>query len=236
MSDDRKHVIVTGAAGGIGSAVCARLDALGYLITPVDRAETVLNRPEGIRAELTNSAEVDAAVELAVSRQGTPWGLVHLVGTNIFKPLAELTDDDWHIMIDANLTSTFYFNRAVMPLMADAGGGRVVNMSSINGIRPEVDDSAYSAAKAGVVGLSRALAFEFASRQVAINCIAPGLTPTPRVMQAPPEFLDRQMSRIPMGRFGSVEELAATIAFLLSEEAGLYTGQIFTPNGGDWMP
>lgn len=231
-----RHVVVTGAVGGIGSAVVEHLDGEGYLVTPVDVSDAVTALPRGIRADLTSSADVTAAVDKAVADAGVPWGLVHLAGTNILKPLAELTDDDWRVLVDANLTSTFYLNRAVVPLMAEAGGGRVVNTSSLFGLRPEADDAAYSAAKAGVIGLSRALALEFASRQVAINCLAPGATLTERVRRMGEDHLGRQLARIPMGRFGTTDDLAHTIAFLLSENAGFYTGQVFTPNGGDWMP
>lgn len=230
-----RHVVITGAMGGIGSAVREHLEGLGYRTTPIDADETVTELPRGIRADLTDSAQVTSAVKEATGTSGTPWGLVHLAGTNILKPLPELTDADWNLLIAANLSSTFFMNRAVIPLMAEHGGGRVINTSSLFGVRPEANDAAYSAAKAGVIGLSRALALEFAARQVAVNCVAPGATLTERVRRMGETHLNRQLERIPMGRFGTTDDLAHTIAFLLSDGAGFYTGQIFTPNGGDWM-
>lgn len=238
-----KHVIVTGAGGGIGSDLVAALVDEGYSVTGVDasiRAATRLQDmfPEVavVHADVTRSTEVERAVETAVSAHGVPHGLVNLAGDNRLKSLEELTDDDWRHLIDANLSSTFYLCRAVMPRMREAGGGRVINTSSIFGIRGVNDDAAYAAAKAGVVGLTRALATEYGPEQVTVNAIAPVVVLTERVRRMPKNHLDKQLATIPLGRFSTARDVSATILFLLGDGSAFYTGQTFSPNGGDTMP
>ncbi|WP_167133080.1 SDR family NAD(P)-dependent oxidoreductase [Paramicrobacterium chengjingii] len=238
-----KHVIVTGAGGGIGSALVGDLREDGYVVTGIDASvessERLQDRFPGVtafHADVTQSSEVDRAVEQAMDAHGVPHGLVNLAGDNRLKPLEDITDNDWHHLVDANLSSAFYLCRAVMPRMREAGGGRVINTSSIFGVRGVNNDAAYAAAKAGVVGLTRALATEFGPAQVTVNAIAPVVVLTERVKKMPKEHLDKQLSTIPLGRFSTERDVNATIQFLLSDGGSFYTGQTFSPNGGDTMP
>lgn len=238
-----KHVVVTGAGGGIGSALVADLVAEGYAVTGIDASAEHATRLQEqfpqvtvLHVDVSRSDQVERAVAAAVDAHGVPHGLVNLAGDNRLKPLEQITDDDWRHLLDANLSSAFYLCRAVIPRMREAGAGRVINTSSIFGIRGVQDDAAYAAAKAGVVGLTRALATEFGPAQVTVNAIAPVVVLTERVRRMPKEHLDKQLATIPLGRFSSERDVNATILFLLSEGGAFYTGQTFSPNGGDTMP
>ncbi|HWD06131.1 MAG TPA: SDR family NAD(P)-dependent oxidoreductase [Amycolatopsis sp.] len=238
-----EHVIVTGAAGGLGTQLVADLVEAGFTVTGLDRARGALDRLEaatpsvtGIATDVTSSAEVRRAVDEAVAVNGVPFGLVTLAGDNRLEPLHEITDETWRYLLDVNLSATFHLCRAVMPLMRDNGGGRIVTMSSIAGIRGDSNESAYSAAKAGVVGLTRALATEYAPHQVTVNALAPVAVLTERVRGYDTAHLQAQLDRIPMGRFSEPTDVTRTIKFLLGPDAGFFTGQVFSPNGGDHMP
>lgn len=240
----KKHVILTGASGGIGSYLVSELLSEGYSVTAMDQSEAglaeLVGRAPGelfaVKVDVTDSADVERALTASVDAFGVPWGLVNLAGNNILKPLPELTDNDWRVMLDVNLTSAFYLCRAVMPLMAKNGEGRVVNTSSIFGIRGADYDAGYAAAKAGVVGLTRALATEYARHNVTVNNIAPVVVLTERVKKMPQEHLAGQLARIPLGRFSELADVARTFVFLLGPDGSFYTGQTFSPNGGDLMP
>jgi NAD(P)-dependent dehydrogenase (short-subunit alcohol dehydrogenase family) len=236
-----QHVIVTGAAGGIGTRLVMDLLELGYSVSALDGDDGRLaalaeQAPAAhrIRVDVTRSADVDRAVAEAVGALGAPHGLVNLVGDNRLSPFAAITDDDWRYLLDANLASAFYVTRAAVPHLRS--GGRIVMMSSINGIRGSFHDAAYAAAKAGVVGLTRALATELARERITVNAIAPVVTLTDRVRNIPGLDLSRQLSTIPMGRVGEIEDVTRTISFLLGDGGAFYTGQTFSPNGGDVMP
>ncbi|ASR36751.1 hypothetical protein BAY61_19075 [Prauserella marina] len=237
-----RHVVVTGAAGGLGTQLVGDLVERGFTVSALDRHAEGLDRltsaipgVTGQVVDVTDSGSVTATIESVTARHGPPFGLVNLAGDNRLKPLAELTDDDWRYLVDANLTSAFYLCRAVMPLMR-AAGGRVVNTSSIFGLRGADNDSAYAAAKAGIIGLTRALATEFAADNVTVNAVAPVVVLTERVRRMPSAHLEGQRARIPLGRFSEPADVTRTICFLLGEGGAFYTGQTFSPNGGDTMP
>lgn len=241
-----RHVLLTGAGGGIGSAMVQDLLDRGYRVTGIDVSGTALERLRNAHAgddrlrtqvaELTDSHAVNEAVAGAVEAFGTPFGLLNVAGNNKLGPLETVSDEDWRFVIDANLTSTFYLCRAVLPRMREQGLGRVVNTASIFGLRGQPDDAGYSAAKAGVVGLTRALATEFAPANVTVNCVAPVVVLTDRVRRMPAEHLDKQRQGIPLGRFSTPQDVTRTFMFLLSDDGAYYTGQTLSPNGGDVMP
>ncbi|MFC5064812.1 SDR family oxidoreductase [Actinomycetospora atypica] len=232
-----EHVIVTGAAGGIGRQLVRDLVDRGFTVTGVDLSrealETTAPDATGVVADLTSSAEAQRAVDEAVAANGLPFGLVTLAGNNTVEPLDDVTDETWRFLLDVNLSSTFYALRAVLPLMRANGGGRVVTTSSIVGIRGNANQAAYSAAKAGVVGLTRALAVEYAPHQVTVNAVAPGAVMTDRVRGYDPAHLQEQLDRIPLGRFAEPTDVTRAITFLLGPDAGFFTGQVLSPNGGD---
>lgn len=238
-------VLVTGGAGGIGQATVARLLESGRRVVAVDVNDDALDalRRGAAAAQLmtrladvTDEASVAELFEWAAAEAGPVNGLVNLAGVNLVAPIEDITLEAWTRVLTLNLTGTFLCCRAAVPLMKNAGGGRIVNMSSIFGIRGEPAEVAYSAAKAGIIGLTRALASEVARYGITVNAVAPVATLTPRVASFAPAFLERQLANIPMGRFGEPSDVAATVNFLLSPDAAFFTGQTFSPNGGDVMP
>lgn len=235
--------IVTGAAGGLGLAITQALLAEGYLVAAFDvnhesLAGLVESHPDRLRltnADVTSAESVDSGVSTVIDEFGPPTALINVAGTNRIAPLADTTDELWNLLIDLNLKGTFHMCRAVAPRMRDSGGGRIVNMTSNMGMRPEAQQVAYASSKAGLVGLTRALALELAPDNITVNAVAPVMTLTKRVAGLPEWWKDLQLSKIPMGRYGAVEDTVAAVMFLLSDGGSFFTGQVLSPNGGDFM-
>jgi NAD(P)-dependent dehydrogenase (short-subunit alcohol dehydrogenase family) len=235
--------IVTGAAGGLGHATTLALLDHGYGVAAFDINHESLtgvakDHPDRLRLEevdVTSAGSVEAGVKVVREELGAPTVLVNIAGTNRIAPLEETTDDLWDLLIDLNLKGTFHCCRAVAPLMQEAGEGRIVNMTSNMGMRPEASQVAYASSKAGVVGLTRALALELAPHNITVNAVAPVMTLTKRVAGLPEWWRELQLSKIPFGRYGTIEDTVATVMFLLSEGGSFFTGQVLSPNGGDFM-
>jgi 3-oxoacyl-[acyl-carrier protein] reductase len=147
-------------------------------------------------------------------------------------PLAEYPIDAWHRVIDVNLNGVFYCNRAVVPHMQKVGYGRIVNIASIAGKEGNPNIAAYSAAKAGVIALTKSLGKELVQTEIRVNCVAPAAVRTPLFEQMTQEYLDFALSKIPMGRFGEIDEIAALVCWLASEECSFSTGAVFDASGG----
>jgi len=237
--------VVTGAAGGIGSAAVAALIEDGFSVAAVDLNPEALtkladelgsNRLWTVALDVTDSTAVREVFARVAADLGPPTVLVAIAGTNRILKFLETTEKEWDFLIDLNLKGTFLTCQAAVPYMVEAGWGRIITMSSIFGIREEKWEAAYSAAKAGIIGLTRSIAMEFATHNITANALAPVMTMTPRVAALPQEFQKLQLSKIPMGRYGTVEDVVGTIRFLLSEAGSFYTGQTFSANGGDTMP
>lgn len=240
---ERMVGIVTGAAGGLGSAITVALLNEGYRVGAFDighesLADVARKHPEDLLLEevdVTSADSVEGGVARVTQQLGLPTVLINIAGTNRIAPLTETTEETWDLLLDLNLKGTFLCCRAVVPRMREASGGKIVNMTSNLGLRPEAQQVAYASSKAGVVGLTRALALELAPDNIAVNAVAPVMTLTKRVAGLPQWWKDLQLSKIPFGRYGTVEDTVASVLFLLSEGASFYTGQVLSPNGGDNM-
>jgi 3-oxoacyl-[acyl-carrier protein] reductase len=233
--------IVTGAATGIGEAIATRLAASGATVAIVDLdlegAEKVAAAIAGgafaIRADITRSAEVERVVADVLARTGRVDILVNDAGmAGKAAPIWEQTDDDWQRNIALNLTAVFYFCRAVIPHMRERGYGRIVNIASIAGKEGNPRMVAYSASKAGVIGLTKSLGKEVATDGICVNAVAPAVVRTRILDQVTPEQIKYMTDKIPMNRTGSPQEIAAVVHFLCGPECSFVTAQCYDASGG----
>lgn len=241
MSLQGRGALVTGAARGIGYAIAERLLREGASVTLVDldapavegAATTLGDRAHAVVADVTRTDEVDRAVARAHER----WGRLDVVVNNAgitggSRPIWELADDDWHRVIACDLTSVFLVSRAAVKVMLGQGSGRIVNIASIAGKEGNANLIPYSSAKAGVIGLTKALAKEVATRGILVNAVAPALIGTELLGQMTQDTVDLLLTKIPMGRVGTPGEVAALVAWLASDECSFSTGAVYDLSGG----
>ena len=221
-----RRAVVTGGASGIGEAVAKRIAQEGGKVAVWD-----LNG--GIKVDISNYASVENAAAETIKQLGGIDILVNSAGiTGPTVPLAEFPVDGWKQVIDINLNGAFYCNRAVVPHMVKQNYGRIVNIASIAGKEGNPNASAYSASKAGVIGMTKSLAKELAKHNITVNAVTPAAVRTPIFDQMPQTHIDFMLSKIPKGRFGTVDEMASLICWLASEECSFSTGAVFDASGG----
>jgi 2-dehydro-3-deoxy-L-rhamnonate dehydrogenase (NAD+) len=225
--------LVTGGASGIGAAVAERLVAEGAAVASLDRHAEVPDGVLAVAGDVSRSARVEAAVERVKRELGPIDVLVCSAGVpGESLPTVEVTDDEWRRVMAINADGVFYCNRAVIPDMVAKGYGRIVNVASIAGKEGNPMAAAYSASKAAVIALTKAIGKDLARTGVIVNCIAPAVIETPILEGISQEHVDYMVERIPMGRMGSAEEVAALVCWLASEECSFSTGAVYDVSGG----
>ena len=241
MSLSGRVALVTGGARGIGLAIGRRLAADGARVALVDLDKSAVEAAAGelgaasmaVVADVTRTDEVERAVAVVDTR----WGRLDIVVNNAgitggSKLTWELTDEDWNRVIACDLTSVFLVSRAAVRLMLPRRSGRIVNIASIAGKEGNPTLVPYSTAKAGVIGSTKALAKEVATHGILVNAVAPAVIGTDLVKQMSKETVDYLVARIPMGRVGRPEEVAALVAWLVSDECSFSTGAVYDLSGG----
>ena len=234
--------LVTGGTRGIGAAISKALKASGYKVAASyagnDAAAEKFKAESGISVYKWDVASFDgcaAGVQKVEADLGPVDVLVNNAGITRDGAFHKMTIEQWSAVINTNLGSLFNMTRPVIEGMRERGWGRIVNISSINGQKGQMGQTNYSAAKAGMIGFTKALALENARKGVTVNCIAPGYIDTDMVAAVPEKVLEGIIAQIPVGRLGRGEEIADMVAFLAGERAGYVTGATLALNGGQYM-
>ena len=242
-------VLVTGSSRGIGAEIAVLAAAEGarvaihYHRSP-EAANRTLERVEGaggsgacFEADVADGRAAEELVASVIGHFGRIDGLVNNAGETQVGPFLEIEPEEWERVIRTDLTAAYHTSRAALPSMVERGSGAIVNVASRLGQMGIPRTAAYSAAKAGLIGLTRSMAREFAPHGVRINAVAPGFTVTEMTADLAETDEGRQRLRdIPLGRFGRADEVAAAAVFLLTDAASLFVGQTLNPNGGGYMP
>ena len=236
-----RTAVVTGGAAGIGFAIAQRLAASGARVSLWDRDDAALKqarealgeRTHTVRLDVTQENQVADALASTLQALGQVDAMVCSAGiTGPNTTVAEYPLDAWKQVLDINLTGVFLCNKAVVPHMQKRDYGRIVNIASIAGKEGNPNASAYSASKAGVISLTKSLGKELAKTGIRVNCVTPAAVKTGMFAQMTQQHIDFMLSKIPMGRFGQVEEIAAMVAWLCTEDCSFSTGAVFDLSGG----
>jgi 3-oxoacyl-[acyl-carrier protein] reductase len=242
-------VLVTGSSRGIGAEVAVKAAAEGALVAvhyhrATDGARGTLARvrdlggeAEAFAADIGDGREAEGLVERVIGHFGRVDGLVNNAGMMPVTPFLEIEPAEWEQVIRTDLTGAFHTSRAALPSMVARGSGTIVNVASRLGQIGAIDVAHYCAAKAGLIGLTRALAREFGPRGIRVNAVAPGPTETAMTTEmVETEEGRRRLREMPVGRIGRPDEVADAVIFLLSDASSLFLGQTLNPNGGGYMP
>ena len=235
-----RTAIVTGAASGLGKAAAARIVSEGGTVVLWDlnaealaEAQTEIGATSVMALDVSDREAVAAAAKASRDILGKIDILINSAGiTGATVPVWEFPVDSWLKVMDINLNGTFYTCREVIPYLLENGYGRIVNVASVAGKEGNPNASAYSASKAGVIGLTKSLGKELATRGVIVNALTPATFESPILAQLPPSQVEYMRGKIPMGRLGFVDESAATVCFMASEECSFTTASVFDTSGG----
>ena len=237
--------LVTGASRGIGKAIAAKLAERGAHVVAAARGENAKvvadeitaagGKSEHIALDVTEPGACEAAVAGVVQRHGRLDILVNNAGIAKDQLMLRMKRDDWDVVLGTNLTAAFVLTQAALKPMLKQRGGRIVNISSVVGQGGNAGQANYAASKAGIIGFSKAVALEVASRGITVNVVAPGLIDTDMTRAITESAHDEWASKIPLKRLGSPGDVAAAVCFLASDEASYITGQVLAVNGGMYM-
>jgi len=238
--------LVTGASRGIGRAICDLLARLGAIVigtaTSDEGAAAITQRLQetgakgrGAQLDVTDAARGDALIDEIVQEHGKLTVLVNNAGITRDTLAMRMKDEDWAAVLDTNLSAVFRLSRAVLRPMMKARGGRIINVTSVVASSGNAGQANYAAAKAGVEGMTRALAREVGSRGITVNCVAPGFIDTDMTRALNEQQTQALLSQIPLGRLGQPDDIAACVAFLASAAGAYVTGATLHANGGMYM-
>jgi len=238
--------LITGASRGIGAAIALELGKQGAIVIGTatsDKGALAISETlaaagiqgEGMSLDVNDAAQVETTLKAIGEKYGDVSVLVNNAGITRDTLLMRMKDDDWDAVISTNLTSVFRMSQAVLRPMMKARAGRIISISSVVGHMGNAGQTNYAAAKAGMTGFTKSLAAEVGSRGITVNCVAPGFIETDMTAELSEDITNKMLARIPVGRLGSVKEIAATVAFLASPNAAYITGETIHVNGGMLM-
>jgi len=242
----QRVVLVTGGTGGIGTAICKKLAQQGHLVATTYRNEEKARewqaemKKEGFtfhlyKCDVASFEDSQKMVKAVVQELGPIQVLINNAGVTRDSSLRKMTHEQWHTVISSDLDSVFNVTRPVIDYMLESGFGRIINISSINGQKGQFGQSNYAAAKAGMHGFTKALALEVAKKGVTVNTISPGYIETEMVAAVAENVRNSIVAQIPVGRFGTPDDVAHVVSFLISEDSGFITGANLATNGGHFM-
>lgn len=243
---DNQIALVTGASRGIGAAIALELGKQGATVigtaTSAGGAENISAafksagvKGLGVALDVNDAAQIEAVLKTIAEKFGDVTILVNNAGITKDTLLMRMKDEDWDAVISTNLTSVYRMSQAVLRPMMKARTGRIISISSVVGHMGNAGQTNYAAAKAGMAGFTKSLAAEVGSRNITVNCVAPGFIETDMTAELPEAIKTKMLERVPLGRLGNVNEIAATVAFLASPSAAYITGETIHVNGGMYM-
>ena len=244
MSLAGKSAVVTGASRGIGQAIAVELGRRGAKVVvnyakdadganaTVQKIQAASGEAKAIQADVADFKAAEGLIKAAVEAQGGLDILVNNAGTTRDMVIMLMPEADWDVVIQTNLKSAYNYSKAAVKTMMRKRYGRIINITSVSGIAGNAGQTNYSASKAGLIGLTKALAREVAARNITVNAVAPGFVPTALTNDLPAALKDASLKAIPLGRWGTAEDVAYAVAFLVSDEAAYITGQVLSVDGG----
>jgi len=237
-----KKILITGATGGIGNELVKKFISLGGDVlgsgTKSEKLDRLKKQYPSVKVkkfDISEHSRVEEFIEDAFLELGGLDILINNAGTNVDNLSLRMKDEEWKKVIDINLTSTFLLSKSAIRKMLKNKFGRIVNISSVVGHTGNVGQSNYAASKAGIVGMSKSLAIEYAKKNITVNCVSPGFIVSDMTMNIADKVKLYLTSRIPMGRLGSGEDVSNCVAFLSSDQASYVTGETIHVNGGMYM-
>ena len=242
ISFKNKNIIITGASGGIGNELVKKFLALGGNVlgsgTKTEKLDLLKKKYPSIKVkkfDMSDHSRIEEFIDNAALELGSLDILINNAGTNVDNLSLRMKDEEWKKVIDINLTSTFLLSKHAIKKMLKNKFGRIVNITSIVGHTGNLGQSNYSASKAGVTGMSKSLAIEYAKKNITVNCVSPGFIVSNMTMNIAEKVKLFLTSRIPMGKLGTGEDVSNCVAFLSSDQASYVTGETIHVNGGMYM-